>query len=157
MNIKTSQTITITKYESQNMNKTMDFIEDLIYEMNKFTTGDNGKLVNENGIIIVDKSDLDKTLNTLNNLLCYLGDINKNKITTILFFGQFDNIYIICIIIVGNAWDGLTTVPRNQNGNAICLNKLEICRANYENRNEKSVQKIGLKNSILNLIFDLDF
>ena len=87
MNIKTSQTITVTERESRRMDKTMDFIENLIHEMNKFTTSDNGKLVNENGDIIVDKNDLAKTYNTLNNLTYYLGDKKYDVTTPIRFFG----------------------------------------------------------------------
>lgn len=85
MNIKTSQTITVTERESYRMDKTMDFIENLIYEMAKFTITDDGEMINENGTTIVNKSDLIKTYNTLNNLMWFLGDTNDDRTTPISF------------------------------------------------------------------------
>lgn len=87
MNIKTSQTITVTERESWRMDKTMDFIENLIHEMDKFTITDNGKMINENGTIIVNENDLVKTYNTLNNLMWFLGDTNDDRTTPISFIG----------------------------------------------------------------------
>lgn len=87
MRIKTEQKITVTETESKRMDKTMDFIENLIHEMSKFTIGDNGKMINENGTIIVNENDLVKTYNTLNNLMWFLGDTNDDSTTPISFIG----------------------------------------------------------------------
>lgn len=87
MRIKTSQTITISETEANRIDKTMDFIENLICETSKFTVGDNGKMINKYGTTIVSENDLVKTYNTLNNLLWSLGDVNSDRTTPISFIG----------------------------------------------------------------------
>lgn len=87
MEIKTTQTITISETEARRINRAMDFVENLICETSKFTVGDNGKMINEYGTTIVSENDLVKTYNTLNNLLWFLGDINDDRTTPISFIG----------------------------------------------------------------------
>lgn len=85
MKIKTSQTITVADSEARHIAKAMEFVDNLMSEMCKFTITDNGKMINENSKIIVDENDLKRTSKTLYSLLWFLADENYEATTSISF------------------------------------------------------------------------
>lgn len=85
MKIKTSQTITVADSEARHIAKAMEFVDNLMSEMCKFTITNNGKMINENGKIIVDENDLGRTSKTLYSLLWFLADENYEVTTSISF------------------------------------------------------------------------
>lgn len=85
MRIKTEQKIVVTQKESESISNTLDFIENLIHEMNKFTISDNGMMISGNGNEIVNKSKLIDTYATLESIMRYITDINFDYESEILF------------------------------------------------------------------------
>lgn len=85
MRIKTEQKIVVTQKESESISNTLDFIENLICEMNKFTISENGMMISENGNEIVNKSKLIDTYATLESIMWYITDINFDYESEISF------------------------------------------------------------------------
>ena len=85
MRIKTSQTITVTQKESESISNTLDFIENLMCEMSKFTISENGMMLSENGMEIVNKYKLIDTYATLESIMYAITDVNADYESEIHF------------------------------------------------------------------------